>query len=103
MKTSILSMILALSLASKMSGQSVQTDTVHVYIERKLHDADGKTHLWFSKVENGEILDSRKDTLFYTVCECPSERLPDKGQYSKILRRDMIFIDRKVSWRKVNN
>lgn len=104
MKTLILTSFICLSLASKMSGQNTQTDTVKVYINKKRTDNDGKTHLWYSKIENGKILDGRKDTLFYSVCECPkSKRLPEQGDTSRILRRDMIYIDRPVTWKKVNN
>lgn len=103
-KNILLGFITALLLASKLNGQSVQSDTVKVYISKKRTDNDGRVHLWYSKVENGKILDGRKDTLFYSVCDCPkSRKLPEQGDTSKILRRDMIYIDRPVTWRKVNN
>lgn len=103
-KNVLLAAISCLWLTPKLSGQTDQQDTVKVYINKKRTDNDGKTHLWYSKIENGKIMDGRKDTLFYSVCDCPkSRKLPEQGDTSKILRRDMIYMDNKVTWRKVNN
>lgn len=99
MKTKLI--ILLLLISGGIYGQ--KSDTVTVYINKRKTDSDGRTHLWYSKVENGKVLQGKKDTLFYSVCACPKTKpLPLEGDTSHILRSDMVYIPGKVTWRKQN-
>jgi len=70
-----------------VTGQN--SDTVNVLIEKRKTDADGRIHLWYSILKGD---DKKGDTLFYSVCKCPPDKLPYKGEQSKILRKDIVYI-----------